>query len=84
MRVAVTSYLVIHAIGVGGLQALEGDSGGEELVLGGRFFGIEDKDIHILGGAFKRGDHTLGRGGTWTSYAGPDRDSEVTVDRSCP
>ena len=70
---------------VRGLPAPEENLRGGELILGGRLVGIENKDIQILEGGFKRGDHTLRGGGTWTSYAGldqdSDRDSEVTVDR---
>ena len=71
---------------VRGLPAPEENLRGGELILGGRLVGIENKDIQILEGGFKRGDHALRGGGTWTSYAGPDRDSDrdsdVTVDRS--
>ena len=56
---------------------LEEDLGEDELTLLGRFIGIENKDIHSLGGR-KCGDHTLGRGGTWISETGPDRNSEIT------
>ena len=55
------------------------------MVPGGKPFGIRSEVIWILGGTFKRGDHASRRGVTWTSYAGPDqdsdRDSEVTIDR---
>ena len=37
--------------------------GGDKLKLGGRFIGIENKDIPILEGGFKHGDHALQRGG---------------------
>jgi hypothetical protein len=78
--VAATFYPFIILIEVGGPRVPEEGLGGE-LELGGRV-GIVDVDVHISQGGFKRGDHTSWRGGTWTSYAGPDRDSEVTIDRS--
>jgi hypothetical protein len=71
---AITSYLFI-LVRVRDFQA-QGDLGGEELGLKER---TENKDIHIFWGGFKHGDHTLGKGGTWTSIAGPDQESEVAV-----
>jgi hypothetical protein len=68
--VAITSHLFILTIRVGGLQAPRDLGVGEELVVEGDLFEIRSKDIHILGRIFKCGDHTLGRVGTWTSYAG--------------
>jgi hypothetical protein len=73
----VAATYLFTLVGVGGSQA-QGGLGKEELGLGER---SEHKDIHSLRGC-KHGDHALGRGGTWTSGTGPDRDSEVTVDRS--
>jgi len=61
--VAVASHIFTLLIGVGGLQALEGDLG-EELGLGEILFGTENENFHILGGRLKYGDHTSWRGGT--------------------